>query len=90
VVTFVECGGYEYKGTKIQENQGQGFVSGEQLKNIWCSQYLEAWKWRENSAKEKGAVKVKCTQCGQRDTVAGVSKEDRERILYPEYGTERK
>ena len=22
VVTFVECGGYKYKGTKMQENQG--------------------------------------------------------------------
>ena len=37
MVTFVECGGYEYKDTKMQENQGQGFVSGEQLKNIWYS-----------------------------------------------------
>jgi len=29
VVTFVEYGGYEYKGTKTQENWGQRFVSGE-------------------------------------------------------------
>jgi len=41
-------------------------------------------------AKERGAVKVKCTQCRQRDTVAGVSKEDREKILCPECRTERK
>jgi len=41
VVTLVECRGCKYKGTKTQENQGQGFVSGEQLKNIWCSQCLE-------------------------------------------------
>jgi len=25
----------------MQENWGQGFVSGEQLKNIWYSQCLE-------------------------------------------------
>jgi len=41
VVIFVEYGGYKYKGTKMQENWGQGFVSGEQLKNIWYSQCLE-------------------------------------------------
>jgi len=34
-VIFVECGGCNYKGTKTKENQGQGFVSGERLKNIW-------------------------------------------------------
>ena len=86
----MEYRGCKYKGTKTQENWRQGFVSGEQLKNIWYSQYLKVQRQRENLAKEKEAVKVKCTQCGQRDTVAGVSKEDRERILYPECGTERK
>ena len=34
VVTFVECGGCNYKGTKTKENQGQGFISRERLKNI--------------------------------------------------------
>jgi len=34
IVTFVECGGYEYKGTKTEENQEQGFISGKQLKNL--------------------------------------------------------
>ena len=61
IVIFVESGGYKYKDTKIQENQGQSFVSGEQLKNIWYSQCLEVWRQRENSAKERRAVKVKCT-----------------------------
>jgi len=42
VVTFVECGGYNYKDTKMHENQGQGFISGEHLRNIWYSSYLEA------------------------------------------------
>jgi len=41
-------------------------------------------------AKEKGTVKVKYTQCRQRDMVVGVSKEDRKRILCPECGTGRK
>jgi len=41
-------------------------------------------------AKEKGAVKVKYTQYKQRDIVVKMSKEDRKRILYPEYGTGRK
>jgi len=31
VVTFVECHGYDYKGTKTQENRGQGFLSKKQL-----------------------------------------------------------
>jgi len=29
VVTFVECWGCNYKGTKTQENRGQGFLSKE-------------------------------------------------------------
>jgi len=34
VVTFVECRGCNYKGTKMQENQGQGFLEKEQLCNM--------------------------------------------------------
>jgi len=34
VVMFVKYRGYDYKGTKTQENQGQGFVLGEHLKNV--------------------------------------------------------
>ena len=33
VVTFVECRRYDYKETKTQENEGQGFLSKEQ----WCN-----------------------------------------------------
>ena len=36
VVMLVECRGCNYKGTKMQENQGQGFLSKEQLCNMWC------------------------------------------------------
>jgi len=34
VVTFVECRGCNYKDTKTQENQWQGFVLEEHLKNV--------------------------------------------------------
>jgi len=34
VVTLVECRGYDYKGTKTQENQGQGFLGKEQMCNM--------------------------------------------------------
>jgi len=36
VVTFVECQGYNYKGTKTQENHRQGFLSKRQLLHMWC------------------------------------------------------
>jgi len=41
---FVEGGGYNYKGTKIHENQGQGFVSSKHLRDMWYSSCLEAWR----------------------------------------------
>jgi len=39
---FVECGGYDYKSTKTEENQEQDFVSEEKLKNVWYKSCLEA------------------------------------------------
>ena len=42
VVTFVECRECNYKGTKTEENQGQGFLSKGQLCNIWCGNCKEA------------------------------------------------
>ena len=42
VVTFVECRGCDYKGTKTQENQEQGFLSKRQLLHIWCENCKEA------------------------------------------------
>ena len=41
-------------------------------------------------ARERGVVNVKCSWCGRKDTVKGISEKDRKRILYPEYGTEKK
>ena len=34
VVTFVECRGCDYKGTKMEENREQGFLEKVQLCNI--------------------------------------------------------
>ena len=45
VVTLVECRGCDYKGTKTQENRGQGFLSKKQLCNMWCGSCKEMWNW---------------------------------------------
>jgi len=42
VVTFVKYQGYDYKGTKTQENHGQGFLSKRQLLHMWCESCKEA------------------------------------------------
>jgi len=42
VVTFVECRGCNYKGTKTQENRGQGFLGKKQLLHMWCEGCREA------------------------------------------------
>ena len=89
-VTFVEYGGCNYKDTKIHKNQGQEFISSEHLRNVQCSSYLKVWRWKENSVKERGAVNVRCSQCKRKDTVKGISEEDRKKILYPECSTGRK
>ena len=60
VVTFVECRGCDYKGTKTEENQGQGFLSKGQLCNMWCGSCKEAWDWREEEAKGGRAERLKC------------------------------
>jgi len=44
VITYVECGGCEYKRTKMQENWEQRFLPEAQLSNIWCDNCLRAWK----------------------------------------------
>jgi len=69
VVTFMECRGCNYKGTKMEENQGQGFLSKGQLCNIWCGNCKEAWNWREEEAKGGRAERVKCGTCGGKDAV---------------------
>ena len=73
IVTFVECRGCEYKSTKTEENQEQGFISGKQLRNLQCRNCLEAWKQR----KDKGGCKVECVKCGRNNTIRGRKIEER-------------
>ena len=90
VVTFVKCEGCNYKGTKTYKNQRQGFVSGEQLRNVWYNSCLKAQKWREDTAGERRVVVVKYSQCGRKDIVKKIPEKDRKKILCPECGTGKK
>jgi len=85
VVMFVEGGGCKYKGTKTEENRGQGFITGKQLRNLWCGRCLEAWKQRKN----REGSKIECVKCGREDIIIGrsVSKDEKEKVLCPEYRT---
>ena len=69
VVTFVECRGCNYKGMKTQKNQRQGFLSKEQLCNMWCRECKKAWNWRDREAACERAESVKCGACRGKDTV---------------------
>ena len=71
VVTLIECRGYDYKEAKTQENKGQGFLSKEQLGNMWCGSCKEAQNWREEEAKCERAERVKYSACGGKDAVVG-------------------
>jgi len=79
IVTFVEYGRCEYKGTRTEENRGQGFISGKQLRNLWCGRCLKAWKRR----KDRGGYKVEYIKYGRNNTIKGRKLEER-KILYPE------
>jgi len=69
VVTFVECRGCNYKGTKTQENQEQGFLGKKQLLHMWCEGCRKAKEWREREAQSGRAERVVCSVCDIRDTV---------------------
>jgi len=69
VVTFVECRGCDYKGTKTQENQEQGFLRKRQLLHMWCEGCREAKEWREREAQSGRAERVVCSACDVRDAV---------------------
>jgi len=71
VVTFVECQGCDYKGTKTQENQGQGFLNKRQLLHMWCESCREAKEWREKEVQSGRAERVVCSACNVRDAVKG-------------------
>jgi len=81
----VKCRGYEYKGTRTEENQGQEFISRKQLRNLWCRSCLEAWKWR----KDGGGCKVKCVKCERNNTIKGRKLEEG-KILCPKCRTGKK
>lgn len=83
----MKCGGYKYKGTKTQDNCKQGFISGEQLKNIWCDDYLKAWKQRNTEEEAGKGTKVRCTEYRRKNTVC---EKEKRQILYPECKIEKK
>jgi len=91
VVTLVECRGCDYKGTKTQENQGQGFLSKRQLLHIWCESYREAKEWREREAQKKRAERVVCSACDVKDAVKeGVERNEKGEIFCPPCRTGKK
>ena len=57
---------------------------------MWYGSCLKVWKWRRNTAGERGAVVVKCSQCGRKDTVERIPEKDRKKILCPECGMGKK
>jgi len=92
VVTFVECRGCDYKGTKTEENWGQGFLGKVQLCNIWCGSCKKAWNWRNKEAKEGRAEKVKCSTCEGKNAViwGEVERNEKEEIFCPSCRTGKK
>jgi len=91
VVTFVECCGCDYKGTKTQENQGQGFLSKRQLLHMWCEGCREAKEWRERKAQSGRAKRVVCSACKVRDAVKEeVERNKKGEIFCPPCRTEKK
>jgi len=91
VVTFVECRGCDYKGTKTQENQGQGFLSKRQLLHMWCESCKEAKEWREREAQSRRAERVVCSACDIRDAVKrGVERNKKGETFCPPCRTGRK
>jgi len=91
-MTLVECRGYNYKGMKTQENREQGFLSKEQLCNMWCRSCKEAWNWREEEAVSERAERVKCGACEGRDTVIGgnIERNKKGKTFCPPYRTGKK
>ena len=79
VVTFVECKGCDYKGTKTEENRGQGFLEKAQLCNMWCGSCKEAWNWKEREAESERAEQVKYSTCGGKNAVVGEKVERNEK-----------
>jgi len=79
VVTFVEYRECDYKGTKTEENRGQGFLEKAQLYNMWCGSCKEAWNWRERETENGKVERVKCSTCGGKNVVVGKKVERNEK-----------
>jgi len=92
VVTYIECRGCNYKGTKTQENRGQSFLSKEQLCNMWCENCNEVWNWREREAESGRAERVKYSVYGGKDAVVGgkVERNEKGKVFYLPYRTGKK
>ena len=91
VVTFVECRGCNYKGTKTQENQGQEFLSKRQLLHMWCESCREAKEWREREAQSGRAERVVYSACNVRDAVKErVERNEKGKIFCPPCRTGKK
>jgi len=92
VVMFMEYRGCNYKGTKTEENQGQGFLNKGQLCNMWCGSCKEAWNWREEEAKGGRAERVKYGTCGGKDAVVGgeVERNEKGEVFCPPCRTGKK
>ena len=91
VVTFVECQGCNYKGTKTQENHGQGFLSKRQLLHMWCESCREAKEWRERKVQSGRAERVVCSACDVRDAMKErVERNEKGEFFCLPYRTEKK
>ena len=88
LVIYVEYSGCDYKSTKTEVNQRQGFISREWLRNIWCKSYLKAQKQRNNEEESR----VECTKCERKDIVIRekIYQEKQKKILCSEYRTKKK
>jgi len=88
VATYMDYGECKSKEVQTHENQGQGFLFGRQLKNIWCSSCQKVWNWREEKAKREEMTRVQCVRCERRDAIARkITEQKRKEILCPEYRT---
>jgi len=92
IIMFVECRGCNYKGTKTEENQGQGFLGKAQLYNMWCGSCKEAWNWRDSKAESGRAERVKYSTCEGKDAVIRerVERNKKREIFCPPYRTGKK
>jgi len=92
MVTFVEYRGYDYKGTKMEENRGQSFLEKAQLCNMWYGSCKKAWNWRERKVESGRVERVKCSTCGDKDAVVGkkVKRNEKEEVFCLSCRTEKK